>query len=197
MPFLTLYFDLASQQLVKGLNNSGQFALPDIHQEDSLAIDLSVVNRINFAAPPYFSLVNIANYSLQISIGTPGVVNASQNVWSTNSDNTVFSGVLALNTAGINALADKASQTFEVRLLNLVNYYRGHARVTYRKSVALAGSLVAPPGDTALGKIEASEMYVPYELPDGRGLTFTSADGTKKQILYLDDDGTPRWLNLT
>lgn len=198
MAFLTLYFDLASQRLVNSLNNSGQFVLPDIHQEDSLAIDLSVVNRINFATPPYFSLVNIANYALQIAIGTPGVVNASQNVWTTNSENTVFSGVVQLDTAGINALADGASQIFEVRLLNLTNYYRGHFSVRYRKSVAVvAGSLATPPGDTALGKIEASEMYMPYELPAGRGITLVSEDGLQKQLLYLDNDGTPRWVALT
>ena len=181
---------------MNNLNNSGLFVLPDIHQEDSLAIDLSVVNRINFATPPYFSLVNIANYALQISIGTPGVVNASQNVWTTNGDNTVFSGVLALNTAGINALLNGASQTFEIRLLNLTNYYRGHATVRYRKSIALAGTLSVPAGDTALGKIEAAEMYMPYELPAGRGITMVSADGAQKQLLYLDNDGTPRWVNL-
>src|SRR6266576_5540825 len=117
MSFLTLFFDLASKRLGNSLTNSGQYQLPDIYQEDTLAIDLSVVQRINYVTPPYFSLVSLANYAMQISIGTAGVVNASQNVWTTNSDNTIFSGALALNTAGINALANGASQVFEIRLL--------------------------------------------------------------------------------
>jgi hypothetical protein len=197
MAFLTLNFDLTSKCLVKSLNNSGLYLLPDIFQEDTLAIDLSVVQRISFVTPPFFSLVSLANYAMQISIGTAGTVNASQNTWTTNGDNTVFSGVLALNTAGINALADGASQIFEVRLLNLTSYNRGQAPVTYRKSVALAGALSIPPTDTALGKTEAAELYMPYELPAGRGITLVSADGTKKLLRYLDNDGTPREVNLT
>jgi hypothetical protein len=197
MACLTLYFDLASQRLVNSLNNSGLFVLPNAYQEDRWAIDLSVVNRISYATPPFFSLVSIANYSLQISLGTAGNALASQNTWTTNTDNTVFSGVLALDVAGISALADNASLLFETRLLNLTNYYRGQAPVIYRKSVALAGTLSVVPGDTALGKTEASEMYMPYELPPGRGITLVSADGLQKQLVYLDNDGTPRWVNLS
>lgn len=197
MSLLTILFDVTSQRFVQSLNNSGVYVLPPINQEDSLAIDLMKVKRISYTTPPYFSLESIANDALMIAIGSAGNVLASQNVWTKNGDNTVFSGVVALNTAGINALSDGATRIFEVRLFDGSNYYRGQQTVTYHTSVALSGAIATVPGETALGKSEAAEIYMPYELPAGRGITLVSADGTKKVLRYLDNDGTIREVNLT
>lgn len=197
MSLLSLLFEVGSKRLVSSLTNSAPFLLPELNQEDSLTIDLSVVQRTNNITPPFFSYVDIANYALFIAVGTVGNVNASQNTWTKNTENTTFSGVLPLNTNGINSLADGAQQIFEIRLFDGTSYFRCQQLVTIKKSIALSGALAVPADDTALGAAEAAQIYVPYEPAAGRGLTFTSPDGTKKQLLYLDNDGTPRWLNLT
>ena len=197
MSLLSLFFEVGAKRLVSGLNSAGAILLPDLNQEDSLTIDLSVVQRTNNITPPFFSYVDIANYALFIAVGTVGSVNASQNTWTKNTDNTVFSGVLPLNTSGINSLADGAQQIFEIRLFDGTSYFRCQQLVTVKKSIALSGALAVPADDTALGAAEASQIYVPYELPAGRGLTFTSPDGTKKQMLFLDNDNTPRWVDLS
>lgn len=197
MSLLRLYFDLTSKRLVNSLNNSGEYRLPDIHQEDKWSIEFSACQRINYATPPFFSLFGLGTFALTISVGTVGVANASQNVWTANADNTVLSGVLNLNTAGISALADGATQIFEVKLVSATESYICQQEVTYHKIVAPTGTLATPASDRALGAAEAAEIYVSYEMPAGRGITFVSEDGTKKQVLYLDNDGTPRWVNLT
>lgn len=197
MSLLSLFFDVSTKRLVSSLTNSAPYLLPDLNQEDSLTIDLSVVQRTGSITPPFFSYVDIANYALFIAVGTVGTVNASQNTWTKNTENTTFTGVLPLDTTGINNLADGAQQIFEIRIFDGTSYFRGQQLVTVKKSLALTGALAVPAEFTALSAEEAAAIYVPYELPAGRGLTFTSADGTKKQLLYLDNDGTPRWIALT
>lgn len=197
MSLQRIYFDLTSKRLVNSLNNSGEYRLPEIFQEDQWSIEFSAVQRVSYATPPFFSLFGLGTFALTISVGTVGVSNASQNSWSYNADNTVLTGILNLNTAGISALADGAAQLFEVKLASATETYRYYQQTLYRKIVAPTGTLSTPPGDAALGRIEAAEVYVPYELPAGRGITFVSEDGLQKQVVYLDNDGTPRWVNLT
>ena len=197
MSLLSLFFDVTSKRLVNSLTNSGFFRLPPLYTEDTLDIELMVVKRSSYAKAPFFSVVDIANYALVISVGVAGTVRASQNVWTKNDANNLFSGQLPLDTAGINALANGTEQIFEIRLFDGTSYTRGQEICTINKSVALSGALAVVAGDTALGKIEASEIYMPYELPAGRGITLVSDDGNKKTLLYLDDDGTVRWVNLT
>ena len=198
MALLTLFFDVSSKQLVRSLINGGRYDLPPFHTEDTLDIDLTIVRRLNYTTPPYFSIISNANYALEIAIGTACTVRAGGPglVWTKNSDNSIFSGQIPLNTSGINGLADNASQIFEIRLFDGTGYNRCQAPCRIIKSVALAAALAVIPSDTALGKIEASEIYMPYELPPGRGYILTSADSTKKILHYLDNDGTERAVNV-
>lgn len=197
MSLLILNFDVLNKRLVRSISNSGLFQIPDIHQEDQISIQLNTLQQISYLSAPFFSAFNIANFALQISIGTAGVVNASQNLWTKNTDNTQFFGTLNLNTAGINALADGVQRIFEIRLTSATEAYHFQQYVTYHKIVAATGALAVIPDDRGLGAIEASEIYMPYELPAGRGYTLVSADGTKKILHYLDNDGTERAVNLT
>src|ERR1051325_11017712 len=140
MALLNLFFDVVSKRLVTSASKGGVFQMPDLFQEDALTIDLTVLQRTNVGDPATFAVVNIANYALLVAIGTAGNALAVQATWTKNGDNSIFSGVLALNVAGINALADGAAQIFEVRIFDGTSYYRTQVPCVIRKSVALTGA---------------------------------------------------------
>lgn len=164
--------------------------LPVLNQEDTLVLSIPVVERRSFVSSPFFQRFNCDGWALQVSVGSANSILASQNVFTLNSTNDTFAGSLGLNTSGINALADNTEVTLELRMFNGTGYYRAQFAVRIKKSVALAASLEVPATDTALGAREAGQLYVPYSLPAGRGIQFTSEDGTKTGVLYLRDDNT-------
>ena len=182
---LRLYFNTTEKQLVFSETDATPIRLPDIYQEDILSIEFMALSRVR-QLPPFFERLNLAGLNLIISIGIAGTVHASQNVWTANGDNTILTGDINLNTAGINALADGASLIFEI----LLDDYRGHFTVTYRKSVRLAASVVSVPGEVALSKTEATRVYVARQGAAGAGIILTSPDGLKKRILVVLNDGT-------
>ena len=189
MSLLNLFFDISSKRLVNSLNNSGLYLLPEIHQEDIWTITLTACQRINFSSPPFYSVLNIADYALQISVGTVGTVNAQQSSWDRINNDQQFSGSLNFNTASINALADSVDQTIEIRLTATDAAYHALQTVKYRKIVAPTGTVAPIAGDRALGVNEADQRYLTYE---NNGFTLVSQDGTKRAFIYLDNDGSLR-----
>jgi hypothetical protein len=184
---LRLYFNTTLKQLVFSETDYTSLLLPEVMQEDILSIEFMALKHIS-QTYPFFERINLAGMTLIISIGIAGTVHASQNVWAPNADNTILTGSINLKTAGIDALADGATLIFEI----LLSDFRGHFPVTYRKSVRLAASIVSVPGEIALTKTEAKRLYVEKEGAAGAGILLTSADGTKKGILYWDNDGSLR-----
>jgi hypothetical protein len=189
MSLLNPFFDVTSKRLVISLSNSGLFQLPDPYQEDQWSITLAPCYRISTTQAPFFAPFNIANFALAVYVGTIGTTNTQQINW-TKTDDYHFEGVLDFNTAEINALATGTQQIIEMRLSSATETYRLQQTVTYKKIVNPTGTLAVPVGDRALGAAEAAQIYVPYELPPGLGLTLVSPDGTKKNLLKTENDGS-------
>jgi len=196
MALFPLFFDTVNKKLVRSEVDASEVTLPPLNQEDGLEIDLTVLRRISNYAP-FFSKLNIAGYSLRVSIGTAGVENAFQDTWSTKNGDTTFTGELNLATAAISALANGTAQYLEITIGNGTLYYRGQFPTKIMKSVYLAGALTEPAGDTALGKSEANRNYVRKSGRAGEGFTLMSEDGLKTVIIYLHNDGSVRMEPIT
>jgi hypothetical protein len=195
--FLPLYFETRSKKLVFSSTDATEVVLPEFHQEDTITLELYAQTRIAQWDGQLFERILLSGFSGYVAVGSANNVLASQNSFTSTDDGYGLIGNLNLNTAGINALADGASSTFEIRLFNGTSYYRGQYAVTIRKSVALAAAIVTVPGDTALGALEAQRTYVRRIGAAGEGQEFTSPDGTKKVYMYLDNDGTMRYEPIT
>lgn len=195
-----LFFDIKTKRLVRSLIDEGPFTLPSPNQEDTLEINLWVYKRdYTRGFGNLFTVEDISALDLFVSVGSYGNALASQATFSKINNNQTFSGKLALNTAGLIAVLTDAgyATTFEIRLFkNPDIYYRGAFPITIYKSVALAAAVTTPATSAALSQNEAAATYVPYELGNGRGLIFNSEDGTQRQMFYLHNDGSPRWVNL-
>ena len=194
MALLSLFFDVTSCKLVRGLHDASVFSLPEFHQEDTLTIEVTPVKRVGWIFPPFFGYVGIGGYSLYAAIGSAGTVLASQDEGGFTKDVAyhTFTGSINLNTAGINALADGTEKTFELRLFDGTNYYRCQSLCRIRKSVALAAALATTPSDVALGAKTADALYMRKKGKPGEGVELTSEDGTKSALIWLDNDGTIR-----
>lgn len=163
MALLNLYFDTQSKRLVFSETQPTPFTLPDLHQEDSPTIEFRALKRIRQSTSPFFERISLSGYDLLISVGIAGTIYASAGSWISSDGNTLLTGRLDLNTAGINSLADGTEVIFEIRLFDGVGYYRGQQTCRVRKSVATSGVLQPVVNDQALGKVEASRTYVPIQ----------------------------------
>lgn len=190
--FLPLYFETRTKKLVFSDTDATEIVLPDFHTEDTITLELYAQTRTAQYIAPLFERISLSGFSGYVSVGSASNVLASQNSFTATDDGYGLIGNLNLNTAGINALADGASSTFEIRLFDGSSYYRGQWPVTIRRSVALSAAVVTLPSDTALGSLEAQRTYVKRIGAAGDGFYLTSPDGTKQVYCYLDNDGSFR-----
>jgi hypothetical protein len=192
MSFLRLVNDLSSQRFVFGYNAPEDFTLPKLKQEDILYIAYQAVTPTSDLLAPH-RLLNLSGYSLTISIGTAGDPLAQQATFTPSADNFTLTGSLSLNTSGIALLDDGASTILEAQLsLGSTAIHRTQQGVKIAKAINVAGALVAPAGDTALGRIEADRLFVRQRGDVGQGFILRSEDGTKEMICYLHNDGSFR-----
>lgn len=186
---LPLNFVVNTKQLAFTETNPQVFPIPTLYQEDNLVIHFKALKQIAVLGPNFLEKLPLAGYGLQICVGSPGSIKANVNAFIVI-DNYTVQGELNLATVDINnafAGANEVLLTFEI-LLKLGGLpYRGAWPVLVKKSVALAGALVPPPGDMALGSLEAQRLYVPQN--DCTGFVMKNKAGTKRALIFLDDDG--------
>lgn len=194
MALLTLYFETISKQLAAGINLPLGMRLPTFRQEDILSLEISVITQINQFTAPLYALAALAGWSCRVAIGTPASVLAQQNVFPLDVTGKKFVGALNLNTAGINALADRQPNVFcEVLVTDpLGGVYGKRFECFIEKAIYTSGAVVVPPGDVALTELKAARTYIPQQGPPGGSFILTSANGTKQGIVYWHDDGSFR-----
>lgn len=194
MGVLRLYFETGSKKLAAGLNLPLGFAIPALAQEDKISLELSAITRISELTSPLYEELNLAGWSARVAIGTAASVLAQQNIFTLDATSKKLLGTLDLNTAGINALADRAPNIYFELLFSDANGnpYRQRYNVLIEKAVWTTGSIITPPGDVALGELKADRLYLRKEGRAGEGFILTSADGTKQGFIYWHDDGSFR-----
>lgn len=191
MALLQLYLDLTSKRLVLNESNPRVYQLPDFFTEDTLTIEFRALRRISETVPPYFQKLTLSGYDLSIGIGdNVPTLRASAGSFSLSDNNTLLSGTLALNTSGINALADASQQIFEMRLFDGANYYRAQTICRILKSIFTGAAIQPVAGDTALGVLAASRTYVPLEMSAGQGIIMKNSAGVKC-LVHLTEDAIP------
>ena len=186
---LPLYFEVREKILVFSETDPTPYTLPTLHQEDTLTIKIIAVQRQSLFETPLLQQISLAGFAAYVGIGSANSPLAAQATFTTATDDPdALVGDLDLNTAGINALADGATSTFELRLTGPTTArYRGQFTVTIKKSVALSGALSVIAGDTALGTLEARRTYVAKEGSAGDSVILTSPLGLKIRLAAMDD----------
>src|SRR6185369_8560469 len=101
---LPIFFDVVNKRLIKSATSSDQFLIGSLYQQDIYSIEFQAFKPTGLAFGTTYSQVNLSAFSLQISIGSAGVINASANTWTPSADGTKLTGVLDLNTTNVDAL---------------------------------------------------------------------------------------------
>jgi len=194
MALLTLFYEATSKSLAAARNLPLGYQLPALRQEDIVSLELSILKSISEFSQTPNELVNLTGYSARVSLGTAASVLASQNTFTIDATATKLTGLLNLNTAGVNALTDRQSGIYLELLFTEPGGGISGQRfpVFIEKAVFMSGTVVAPPSDVALGRLEAQRTYVAKEGAAGEAQIFTSADGLKKIIKYAHNDGSMR-----
>ena len=112
MALLNLFFDTTKRAFVGGVTNPGGFRIGDLYQEDGIPMTLKALNRISTFAAPFYEVVSLTGYSLQVSVGTAGSILATQTSWSLNAAEDEWSGSVDLNVSGIASLAHGTTVIF-------------------------------------------------------------------------------------
>jgi hypothetical protein len=192
---LPLNFVTNTKKLVFSDTNPSEIRLPAFYQEDGIDLRFKALKQVSQVRPPFLEKINLNGWSLRISVGSAGASRAAQVTWDPGADAYEVVGVVDLNTADISTAlgsSESITQTLEIRLTKGTTVYRGAWQVQIKKSVALAGALVAPVNDTALGRLEGTRMFVLREGEPGAGIILTSKNSLAQRFVYCHDDGSLR-----
>ncbi len=188
MALLPLWFDVVNKRLVVSPSNPDPWFLPTLFNEDIHSIEFGALKPTGLPVNPYFTRITPTGYSLVISVGTSSSILAQQASFTPSSDALLLNGNLALNTAGINALADGATVFFEIKLTDSAGPITFQQSVIVKKRVASSGTLVPIAGDSALGALQAERQYVRKQGLAGERQIFVSQDGLSAVEMWLAND---------
>lgn len=202
MGLLQLYISLRDKVLVESTISKTRVGLPPFFQGDTVSLELCFLQpnpNGGYSAP--YSKLNLSGYSCRVGIGVAPVGSTSVSPAAlatsfTASDANVFSGNLALNTAGINTMLGTASSTtgyFEIEL-----GFGGLYETVYQSAITLkaelieTGSTVPTPTDSYLTAVESAALFVSKVMGLGEAIYMPNAAGNFATKMWTDSDGTFR-----
>jgi len=202
MGLLQLFVALDTKTLVAGRTSRARVTLPTFFQGDTVSLEMSFLqpNPSGGFSDPWSNL-GLSGYSCRVGIGATPVGNTSvspaalQTSFSASAAN-VFTGTLALNTAGINTLLGSSSQvnaTFEIELA-----YGGlyetvfQTQITVKADLIETGSTVPTPEESYLTANESTALFMSKVSSPGEALYMVNADSTFATKIWTDSDGAVR-----
>jgi hypothetical protein len=179
--------------------NGGIFVLPAFNKYETVPFAITIVEpALNSRGIDRFSRVDISPLSLSLAIHS-GFDTASplayQTAWTKDETENVFSGELALNTAGMNAAigsSDTVVGYFEIEIQEATarsKIYR--AQVDLKNAVTQVTSTAPTPADEYLTKNQTIAQFAAKVGRAGEQFTLTSPSGLYQRVIGVDDGGAP------
>ena len=197
---LKLCINKLTQKLQVSASNGSSFVLPPFTQEDAPLIEVQIVEPDPASGANAFSLPDISNFSLFLSVATAAptgsgtsVMIVTQYSWTKDLTEKTFSSVVSFNTAALTThLGASESKTayLEISFSEGAGYltiFRGTITIYAKANKSGTLSLVATL--TPMSREEAISIFAKKLGTSGETITFTSPDGTKQRILGVNDDG--------
>jgi len=193
-----LFVNLQGSLFVNGAADPSQFLWPKLYHNDNLnlAIRFLKANPTGSRTTP-FTLVPIASASLTAKLWKADntTILAQQTTWAADTANNILSGELNLFTANMTtAFASSStmqiSTTLELTLTLSDGQYTVQVPLTIYRSLNATGAAAPEPEDQYLTLDQAKGLFAQFVNGAGRTITLTSADGTKKIVLSVDNDGS-------
>lgn len=182
--------------------NGSAGTLPTLFQYNTPDFELTFVNPAAnqiTATNPYVAQ-DMSAYTLRVAVGptptgtsggpTPWIV---QTTWTYDATNKKFVGSIPLTSASIDSAigtAPSVAGTFEINLRQSgipITAYQG--AVTIKAALDEGVSTTPPVGDVYMTAAEIIARFLEKGAVLGEIKVWYSADGTKKRLQYLGDDG--------
>src|SRR5690349_56899 len=201
---IDLYCDADRRVRVPGKNNSLTIDVPDAFQNDiwSVRVWPLQTRADGITGNPPYDYFEIAATTLELYIADPGASSylTQQFTWAINGDpaSPFFYADLPFNTPNIAdamtaAASDRITTTIQIRHIDGTGNPRTilFQPITIFESVANAGALVAPPGQTVLTQEVADAIYIKRTIV-GHITWVCDSDPTKQRDMFIDTDGSRR-----
>lgn len=200
MASLDLYIDTFSGEFVTGPTNATLFTLPNFKQGDVMPFRIWLLARTtSYPTISPFTVVNIAAISLKMAIGTKSGTGTGSHLvnqfsWNKSADNQYFYANVAFNTTELNS-AIGSSESLSGKWLEIEFTQDGYPTTVLQRQVTIdadvikGASTTLPAGQVAMTAEEANATFVKKFGGNGDSIILVSADGTKKRMLYVDNNG--------
>ena len=197
----TVFVNATDEQLGSSETQGVGGKLPPMTVGDTIPLKIAILTREG-TVPARYSLVEPTGYSLKVAIGVPAATGASplaqQTSWTV--DGNYFVGKLDLTGSSLRTAVGNGTQlTFEIELAVAGGEYQSIYQqvVNVRKEVNPTSSTTPTPAEEFYTKNESNQVFVRRSMGAGDAIVWMSADGTKRMIQYLANDGTLRQEPLT
>lgn len=200
----TLVFcDLSRGYFVRGRydKNPTQTPFEQFFSKNALNLEIYplVINPTSVPAQDPFNIVDVSGLSLDASIydSTGATLLATQATFTPNSSTGTLTGSLDCNTGPMASAvtSDPTQILIEFRFTGSFgsrNVRAAGASTVIRKQFNSSGTPAPVAGDVYLTEKQIRAMFIPREGSPGDSWTAYSPDGTRKFLVYFDNDGVLR-----
>jgi len=179
--------------------NGGEFILPAFNKYETIPFEIVIVEP-DLAATGLLKWrrVDINNLSLSVAINqtfdTAAPI-AYQTTWAKDESFNVFSGELAINTAGVNTyLGSEDSRPAYLELEIQEGTARNKiytATITLQNAVTQISSIAPTPADEYYTKAQLEQQFIKKVMGAGETITMQSPNGLVQRVLGVGDDSLP------
>jgi hypothetical protein len=205
---LKLFVDIDAKTLTSGKSRTDSYTIPTLYQGDTVALQIWLLKRTDYYNTPLlgspYSAVALTGMSCRVGIGNPSAGTGSptppiyQNTFTIQTDATgqYFNGELYISPSAVASLIGTA--TSGTAKLEIEINEGGKYATVFQGNVTLAAELIEDaaateppmPTDGYYTKAETNALFVPRSMGAGDGIQLVSPDGSKRMLLWLDNDGT-------
>lgn len=191
---LPLFIDTTNRRAVLGPKNQGPFPLPQLFQEDQIALRIQFLTMADNAPRNNpFEIIPVGGLAVKVKIGsiTENKIYGSQSVWDFDAGQNVITGIVDLNTQNTIDAMNAATgapiaATFEIELNGITSF---QSKVTINPELIKNGSPDALPLDQYYTKAEMDALFVKfYGNPPGSSITLPNTANDNALILKADAD---------
>ena len=187
---LTLYVNVTKGLLQASSTNGTRVDSPTFTVGDTYSVKVMLLEQQGDGPASVFTVITPTSLGLKVGIGplggTPDVLQTS---WTASGS--FLTGTLDCSTSDFNT-AVNASETlhFEIEASESGQYSTVYqVQATYRKQVVPTSATTPTPAESFRTKADSDNTYVKKVGLAGESITLTSADGTRRVVLWVDNDG--------
>lgn len=196
--YQNLFVNVSEKRLQVSDINGGEVRLGDLFKYMTLPLKVVLVEQDPQGEVGQYERKSVGNLSLRISVNDTlddASPLAQQTSWAADSGNNHLTGLLDLNTAGLNSYVGSSTMVSAYFQIEFSESGGGYTPV-YQQQITIRNSITQPtttspnPVNTYRTAAEGDLVYDTPIMRQGIQKVIISANGSWQRILGIDDNGT-------